>query len=251
MPITLSSFLLPAASVPFLSEDIHLRGGFMTVADAAARDALHLAKRKKGMIVVTQDTGEWWTIGDSINTWEPADLSSKLSLGDGFSVDGSGNIVFDGADVATEGQVFTKVGGSLVWADASVGGGGFTPTRTTIIEATGSLSQDQSENIDFAGAGNVAMIISLTVSQPDILVECFSNSARTSSNPYSFLSRTGHLTDDGTSLLEDLSTQYNRRYAFVVNDELGNGPKYYFKVTNKGATPVSTSVSINFLILQP
>ena len=281
MPITLSTFLIPSTSVPFLMEDVHMRGGFMVVADATARDALHLAKRKKGMIVVTQDDGKWWTIGDSINTFEPVDLAKNLNVSNAFEIDGNGDLTLAGLAAATEGQVLTRnSSGDAVWANAGGGGatlpdpatgdngdvlqivGGawaavtpsasFVPTRVTpTAHVTASLAQDASEDFTITGAGNAAMVLSLSVDQPDVLVECHETSARNSNNPYSFLSYTGHLSDDGTSVLEDQSTQYNRRYAFLVNHELANDQTYYFRVTNQNASPVAVTVNMDLLVLQP
>lgn len=326
MPITVSSFLVPASSVPFLSEDIHSRGGFMTVADAAARDALHVAKRKKGMIVVLQSDGTWWTIGASISTWErvnllqqltisssltvdsegnlsiaglntastgqvltrdstgkavwatapgagvanlpdpntgsngdilqiiggawvPASLASNLSNNNSLAIDGSGKLTVAGTDAAANGHILTKSGSTVAWAAPA--GSGFTPIRVTpAAYVSPSLAQNASADFSITGAGNSAIVLNLTVNRADALVECFETSARTSGNPYKFLSYTGHLTDDGTSVLEDLSIQYNRKYAIIVNRD-NTDTTYWFRVTNKNAASVSITVTMDLLVIQP
>lgn len=47
-------------------EDIHLKGGYQTVADTTARDAIAANMRKVGMLVYTIATTELWVLGPGI-----------------------------------------------------------------------------------------------------------------------------------------------------------------------------------------
>lgn len=62
MPIYAAAFFLPtSASIPFLLEDIYLRGGYRTVRDLEDMKAIKPAARKKGMMVYVQDIGKlYW-----------------------------------------------------------------------------------------------------------------------------------------------------------------------------------------------
>ncbi len=134
MPLYPSSFFIPPSSVPFLVEDRYVRGGFMAVADATARDDLHIALRKKGFVVVTQDDGKMWTVGDDPSNagwlpWNP--FVGADALASPLYVDGDGKVGIDGSGGTTN-QVLTIDGGGLaVWADAPGSGSGSLPLENT------------------------------------------------------------------------------------------------------------------------
>ena len=96
MPFYLSSFIAPTTTaVPFIVEDLNVRGGFRQIADIAARDLIHMASRKKGMQVYVQSDDTTYTLAtaDVSNAgWSVLDLTDKVSLGAGLEDDGEGNI---------------------------------------------------------------------------------------------------------------------------------------------------------------
>lgn len=64
-------------------EDSSIKGGHVSVADAAARNAVTAAHRKAGMFVVTQDDGKVWKLGLDLTTW------TEFTGGGGSSVSGT------------------------------------------------------------------------------------------------------------------------------------------------------------------
>ena len=66
MPLYAAAFFLPTSkSIPYLLEDVYVRGGYRTVATIEARNAIALAGRKKGMMVFVQEDNTIYWIPDS------------------------------------------------------------------------------------------------------------------------------------------------------------------------------------------
>src|SRR5690606_23826373 len=125
--------------------------------------------------------------------------------------------------VATNKTWTLAIGNLTTWVEV--------PT-VSIVRATHSFTPGapiaDTDHADFVVAtGKTAIVLAVMVSDIDLRVEAHSTSARTDSNPYAFVSYTGHLSDDGTSVLEDESTQFNRRFAIVSNLELSPASNTY------------------------
>lgn len=106
-------------------------------------------------------------------------------------------------------------------------------------------------SVDFTvGTGKTAMILKLVASHPDLRIEAHSTPSRADNNPYKFESYSGHLVDDGSSKLEDGTTQYNRRFAFVSNLETTPGVNTYWRVINEGSTSITPTVEITYLPME-
>lgn len=70
MAIRVIDTIKPKNNADFaIVEDGDVKGGFRTVADATARDAITAAHRTIGMWVVTQDDGKKWQLGNDLTTW--------------------------------------------------------------------------------------------------------------------------------------------------------------------------------------
>jgi hypothetical protein len=84
MPLYASAFFLPTSpSIPFLLEDIYLRGGYRTVATIAERDGIRPAARKKGMIVfVQEDDTMYWIPGATggVSAWKEYDVTKYVNF---------------------------------------------------------------------------------------------------------------------------------------------------------------------------
>jgi len=86
MPIGLSDILAPLGVFPIL-EDINLKGGYQTVSDTAARNAINTANRKAGMLVYTSTTAQLWVLAAGLTNsdWAlyptPAHASTHLPGG--------------------------------------------------------------------------------------------------------------------------------------------------------------------------
>lgn len=85
MPLYASAFFVPtSAGVPYILEDIYLRGGYRSVATIADRDAIKSAARKQGAIVyVREDTTLYWlpdTVVAGSDAWKPFDVTRYVNF---------------------------------------------------------------------------------------------------------------------------------------------------------------------------
>jgi len=65
MPIELTDEITPLGAFPLLN-DSYLKGGWQTVLNGTARDAISAASRKVGMVVYTTATSQAWVLGPGI-----------------------------------------------------------------------------------------------------------------------------------------------------------------------------------------
>lgn len=116
-------------------------------------------------------------------------------------------------------------------------------TAGSAIAADGSL--------DFTIAtGKTALILKVEVSHADLTVEGHTAPARADVNPYKFVSYTGHLIDDGSSKLEDSTTQYNRRFGIISNLENTPSVNTYWRVVNDGVASATPTITITYLAIE-
>lgn len=86
MPVNVSSFLLPRNNQQwYIVEDIYLRGGLRIVANAQARDSIHVSSKKPHMLVITADDGRIWQLQPDNQTW--ADFRPKTQYFPFFTYD--------------------------------------------------------------------------------------------------------------------------------------------------------------------
>lgn len=90
--------------------------------------------------------------------------------------------------------------------------------------------------------GIASIVYNLTVSRP-VLVEVFSTPLKNETNPYTFLPTLGHLSDDGTVLLNDGSVIQQRQYSIFANQEEPPQNRVYGRITNIDG--ISGNVSLN------
>lgn len=70
MPISLASYVIPKNGGQFfLMEDVNLKGGFRTLADVTARDAIYSVSIKDGMLVYTVAEAKYWRYDLATTTW--------------------------------------------------------------------------------------------------------------------------------------------------------------------------------------
>lgn len=201
MPLTISSFLLPASqAIPYLIEDRYIRGGYRSLATVADRDAIPTSARKAGMRVFCQDNGKTYTV---------------------------------------------NVGALTTWVEVKT-----RPERAPLNYTAGSSLADGA-SVDFTlTTGKTCMVQKLTVNVAGLKVECFSVPERSDTNPYTFISYTGHLSDDGSSKLDDDSIEFNRRYAYICNLEATPGTTTYWRITNNSGAPVTPTLDLVVLELE-
>ena len=84
MPLYAAAFFLPTSkSIPFLLEDVYVRGGYRTVATIDDRNAIPVAGRKKGMMVFVQEDNTIYWIPDAtrgIAAWHKWDASAYVDF---------------------------------------------------------------------------------------------------------------------------------------------------------------------------
>lgn len=71
MAIPVQSNLTPAhpSKMPFVLEDIYMKGGFRVVATKALRDSIPVQSRKPGMIVYVFDMDKYYKLAADMSTW--------------------------------------------------------------------------------------------------------------------------------------------------------------------------------------
>lgn len=89
-------------------DDLFGKGGYRSVANAAARDAIPAERRREGMLVRTLDDGKYWRLKTDLTTWEQAfakadvglenvdntsDLSKPISTATQTALNGKANLV--------------------------------------------------------------------------------------------------------------------------------------------------------------
>lgn len=109
MPVKVTDFISTTdPSDTYATHDSFLgRGGFKEVANIAARDAIPLARRTVGMLVITQDTGRVWKLTNAgTNTYTEV-------------------LVLEGTITSpTDGQILEYDTGTGKWVNATPTGGG-------------------------------------------------------------------------------------------------------------------------------
>lgn len=93
--------------------------------------------------------------------------------------------------------------------------------------------------------GIANIVYNLTVNRP-VLVEVFGTPAKDETNPYTFLATLGHLTDDGTVLLNDGSVIQQRQYSIFANQEEPPKNKVYGRISNVDGVAGNVSLSLTY-----
>jgi len=74
MPVEVIDFISPKNNGSFPTHDASYgKGGYRSVADVTARDAIPAARRSAGMLVRTNDTGIQWVLASDLTTWAQAE----------------------------------------------------------------------------------------------------------------------------------------------------------------------------------
>ena len=86
MPLTISSFQIPLSpSLPYILEDIYLRGGYRSVATQAIMNAIPGPARKAGMLVYCADADTVFQLGADKVTFKPFASGGGGSAGGRFT----------------------------------------------------------------------------------------------------------------------------------------------------------------------
>lgn len=217
---------------------------FLKATDADNGKSIVYDSASKSFVLKTITSG---STGPTYSNAAPITLSNTNVIGIDYAVlfgEGFANSV--SAAAADDGKVLTYDHGTRKLVLRTAAAGGTTLARAKLSKTTASLAANGVGDFTMA-LGKTAMIVALSVDKADVVVECHSTSARNDVNPYKFLSSASKLTDDGTSVLEDGSIQYNRRYAFVANLESTPVADTYWRITNKSSSAQTVTLNITYL----
>lgn len=253
MPVYFESFMLPAFSqLPFLLEDKYLRGGFQSLNTLADRDGMHVARKKAGMLVYIKETSSYYQLSDDLSEWQDAALGG--GIGDVVSplrVNNDGALEIDPSRILPEGgdpgQVVVKqLDGTNSWQDALGGPGirGVASHQSTVQLNTGDEYQFE---LDMA---KTVMLLKVTLNVPGVEIKGYTTANRDDQNPFTFISHEDFMTDEGVFIIDQNNKEFKRRFSFMANLETPAAVKHYFTFTNKGSTPVTPEVTIEYLALQ-
>lgn len=264
MPIAVVSFLSRAnpQTVPFILLDTDLRGGFRVLDTLAERDSMHPGSLKAGMLVLTNEDNTVWQLQSDGSTWAAWNAPSTGGGGgsglvraaqDPLSVDVAGTLSIAAARLVpvggTAGQVLGKhTDGTVQWINNSASGA----ANTRSVAVKSDLTEMQpSTNVEFTlDLSKSVLLTKVEVNAPGLLLEGFSTPNRADNNPYTFASASGRLIDEGISVKGDGGLDYDRRYAFLLNQETPTTNTSYWRLTNNGTTALTPQITIEYLILE-
>lgn len=261
MPVNMTSFLLPAsAALPYLLEDIYLRGGMRCVATLAVRDAMSVGNKKPGMLCYVTETKKMYQLGTDNITWEEAKFGGseyKFEAPFVTAVDETGLTVV-GLDPSKQvpeppyaGMTLVSgANGVMFWADLN-GSENMGVRKTVEYEAPNYITPGMQVDFDLS-MNRTVMLLSVTLNAFDIELSAFESADRTDRNPYLFRSTANFLTDDG--VFYDVDADNNpimrklRRYSFLSNKD--NTPAISWRMKNIGTSPAKPKLTVTYLVLE-
>jgi len=137
MPVTIIAKIKPLNNGSFpVVEDVDIEGGFRTVADATARDAIPSLRRKEGMHVYLTGTNQTYRLGPSLMNadWQLVSSSSSSvgvffncsmaeNIGDAVYISGDDNVRQARSDssltMPVVGVIFDKPSATTCWVTSA------------------------------------------------------------------------------------------------------------------------------------
>jgi len=266
MPVAVTSFFVKANPViPFLLRDSDLQGGLRVVADstflgslADNPSAISPGARITGMLVVTSDNMHVHQL-DSDGIFIDRGVlgggsgSAITNISAPLFIDSDGNLSIDPAHTlpadGNPGDLLRLDSArNPIWApnDVSPGAG----TRNTMSHTATALIPPGTHQDFLLPMGRSCLMVNVTVDVPQIQVEAYGDPSLGESNPYTFKSRAGHLSDDGSTLLSDGTIRYYRRYSVVSNTEDPVNDKIYWRFLNHSNLPVQPTLTVVFTVIE-
>lgn len=261
MPITATDFFKPGSTyVPYLLEDIYLKGGYRVMPTIAARDEYiqhaksiawlpQMDSRKEGMMCYVVEDKAIYTLEADLESWKVLEISGSVEVSDPLQfID---NILrVDPAylipDGGKAGDVLTRaLNGTALWQTLPLAQG----MRGSIDYTVPTLIASGAEHkVDFEMPATV-MLLRVEVSAPEIKIEGWSSPLPAEQNPYTFISSETQLYDEGIRDQNGEETKF-RRYSFMANQEEPVQNRQYFTITNLGPVDVMPTLKIMYLSLQ-
>ena len=262
MAVVMSSFLVPISpALPFLVEDLMVRGGFRCLNTIEERDKLHPMAKKPGMLVWCATPGQLYQLEPDRATWKEADFGGGGG-GEPLDVEFESPIVTsvneEGKTIVgmmshnkipqAEGPGMMLISGpnnTLMWMDAA---GGANQGQRVVVEHEAPGYLNQSEQYQFSlELSKTILLISVKLNAFDVKLEGFAEADYSDANPYTFVSSANLLEDNGI-MDEDGVYEKRRRYS-IMSNPLGRNT-HYFRMQNVGPTPSMPKLSLTYLVLE-
>lgn len=254
MPVMMTSFLLPSNnSLPFLVQDIHLKGGLRCVKSVTDRDAIKSAARSAGMMVWVSDDKQMYQLTDDLKTWEDAKLGNNLVFESPLQVTQNANneqvVTLEDSQLIpkadTAGLVLTSsVDGGLTWANFAGSAGAGARLK---VEYSAQDFIKPGENLNFTlDMAKTCMLLIVELNAFDIELQFHSTESRNDRNPYVFRSTVDFLKDDGV-MIENETIVKKRRFSFLSVEE---GVTHYGVMRNLGSSAAQPKVSVTYLVME-
>lgn len=254
MPVMLTSFLLPSNSaLPFLLQDIHLKGGLRCVKSVADRDAIKAGAKSAGMMVWVSDDKQMYQLEDDLLTWGDAKMGNNLVFADHFTV--TQNDQNEQVVSLKDSQLIPKAeqaglvltagpNNSLVWSN--LGGSAGTGARV-FAEYSAQDFIPPGENLNFTlDLAKTCMLAVVELNAFDIELQFHQTESRNDRNPYVFRSTVDFLKDDGVMIVDETLVK-NRRFAFLSVEA---GVTHYGVMRNLGSSPAQPKVSVTYIVME-
>lgn len=261
MPLAAIDYFRPASQyVPYVLEDVYLKGGYRVFNTLADRDA-YIVKakqlaffpdfdsRKEGMMCHVIENKTLYQLDSTKENWEELktgvnfDIDQPLQfIGDTLRIDPA--FILPSGGVA--GSVLTKgVNGAPIWQTPGLQQG----VRGTVeYTPANPIAPGAMHLMDFELPQTI-LLLKVELNTPDIKLEGWTTPDYTDSNPYTFISSEVYLTDEGIKDQNGELTKF-RRFSVMANLQTPAQNRQYFSMTNQNAFSVQPSLLIHYLSLQ-
>lgn len=266
MPLAATDYFQRTSDfVPYILEDSDLKGGyrvFNTLQDrddwtSFARDFFGFIEqfdpRKEGQLVYVIETGIIYKLDSDKETWV------ELELGGGGEIEIENPLVYVGDRLTIDdsrilppgglpGQVVGLDGsGNPVWLDILSNPG----VRSIIeYEMTEQLQPGNRHDFGLPATGRSILMVRLEVNTAGLKVLGWTSSARDDRNPFTFISNTTLLVDEGIKVNDDLSEEKFRRYSFMSNQDDPVVDTQWFSFINEANGPITPKMTLTYVVLE-
>lgn len=252
--IPFTDYMVPSNPfMPYLLEDIHVKGGFRAVLTLSQRDEIVPFVKKSGMIVYVEEDDTYYKWVHANNAFEPwnsgggfgeDEIASPLTIVDGKLTVDTAFLLPEGGLV---GQVPMMKENGVEWAHLTqnINRG----VRAVKVYAVPLMQPGDEHRFDLE-LGRTIMIIKSEVNAHDIEIKGFGTPERNDRNPYTFISGIDYFVDEGIKFGENNEADYMRRHAFVANREIPVQDTVYFTARNIGGAPASVVLTIEYMVVE-
>ncbi len=252
--ITLNDFFVPSNPfVPYILEDVHLKGGFRAVLTLEQLNAVNPFIRKNGMVVYVEEDDtyyRWHHFDSAFKPWEigggfgSEDIEAPLIIVDGKLTVDPTYLLPQGA---LDGQVPMMKSKGVEWTYLSENiNRGVRASKVYSVP----LMQPGDEHKFELDLGRTIMIVNAEVNAHDIEVKGYGTPDRDDRNPYTFISGIDYFIDEGIKFGENGEATFMRRHAFVANRESPVQDTVYFTARNIGGAPASVILTIEYMVVE-